>query len=188
MIHISMKRLFIILFAAMMAAGAMAEGHLKFKGVEINGSIDQFTSQLSKRGCKVGENFVGVDMIKTDFAGVAMLVHPLTTSQTKIVYAVVASTWYIDDQASYMAQYKSLKQLMTEKYGEGVDITLDDGYYANSIGNFERGNASNSISFTSPEGLIILYLHKDSYRANVVVEYIDNTNNSLRKKEANDDI
>lgn len=183
-----MRRLLITLAAAVMAVGAMAEGHLKFKGVEINGTQTQFVSQLSKRGCEVGSNFAGVDMIKVDFAGVAMLVHPLTTSQTKIVYAVVASTRYIDDEVSCMAQYNSLKQLMTEKYGEGVDITLEDGYYANSIGAFERGSTSQSISFSAPNGVIILYLHKESIGTNVVVEYLDDVNDSLRKKEANDDI
>ena len=183
-----MKRLFIILAAAMMAVSVMAEGHMKFKGVEINGTRTQFVSQLSKRGCEVGENYIGVEMIKADFAGINMLVCPLTTSQSQTVYAVIASTRYIDDKVSSTAQYNSLKKLMTEKYGEGQYVFMEDGYYTNSIGVFERGNASNAISFTTSNGSIILYQHKDGLKTNVVVEYMDNINDSLRKKEASDDI
>ena len=183
-----MKRLFFILAAAVVAISTMAEGHMKFKGVEINGTQTQFVSQLSKRGCEVGTTILGVDMIKADFAGIDMLVYPLTTSQTKIVYAVIASTRKIEDAASCKAQYNSLKKLMTEKYGEGENIVLEDGYFVNSIGDFERGGVSNSLSFTNPNGSIILYIHKDFNSANVVVEYLDKTNDALRAKEANDDI
>ena len=183
-----MKKIFLLCTVVLMTMSMMAEGHLKFKGVEINGTQTQFIAQLAKRGCATGTNGYGIDVIKADFAGVNMFVHPLTTSQTKIVYAVIASTTKIDDEASFMAQYNSLKQLMTEKYGEGTSITLDDGYYANSIGYFERGEVFSPIAFTTQEGKIILYLHRDSFRANVVVEYLDNTNDILRRKEANDDI
>ena len=46
-----MKRLFILIVAAMMTVSMMAEGHMKFKGVEIDGTRTQFVSQLSKKGC-----------------------------------------------------------------------------------------------------------------------------------------
>lgn len=183
-----MKRLFILIVAAMMTVSMMAEGHMKFKGVEIDGTRTQFVSQLSKKGCEVGVNYIGVEMIQADFAGLNMLVCPLTTSQTQAVYAVIASTRYIDDKASSLAQYNSLKKLMTEKYGEGQYVSMEDGYYANSIGVFERGNASNAIFFVTSNGSIILYQHKETLGTNVVVEYIDNTNDSLRKEEASDDI
>lgn len=183
-----MKRLFTFFAAAAVAVSVMAEGHMKFKGVEINGSKAQFVSQLERRGCMSGKNGFAVEVIEADFAGVAMYVLPLTTSQTKTIYAVVASTTRIEDKAAVKAQYNSLKKLMDDKYGNGQEVALEDGYYVNLIGDFERGNANEAIKYTAAEGSIVLYTHEATLGYNVVVEYHDKANNALRQKEANEDI
>ena len=184
-----MKSLFILMAAAVMAVSMMAEGHLKFKGVEITGNQSQFVAQLVKRVCETGFNGYNVEVIQADFAGVDMFVNPLTTSQSKTVYAVVASTRKIDDSASLKAQYHSLKQLMDEKYGEGTQVKMEDGYFVNGIGVFERKRVDNAYQYTTPNGEILLCIHWEySSQGNISVEYYDKANGAIKDKEASDDI
>ena len=44
-----MKRLFFIFAAVVMTVSMMAEGHIKFKGVEINGTKEQIIAQLGNK-------------------------------------------------------------------------------------------------------------------------------------------
>ena len=184
-----MKRLFFILAAVVMNVSMMAEGHIKFKGVEINGTKEQITAQLGKQGCDIFLDLVGTPYIKADFAGLEMYVALLTTSQSKTVYAIVASTLSISERASFIAQYNTLKQLLDNKYGMGKEVVLEDGYYASSRYSIDRGNADKAVLYDALNGTILLYVHGDRVRnGNIVVEYIDNANKALKDKEANDDI
>ena len=183
-----MKRLFFIFAAVVMTVSMMAEGHIKFKGVEINGTKEQIIAQLGKQGCEVYYDIIGT-CIKADFAGLEMYVALLTTSQSKTVYAIVASTLSISERASFIAQYNTLKQLLDNKYGMGKDVVLEDGYYASSRYSIDRGNADKAVLYDALNGTILLYVHGDRVRnGNIVVEYIDNANKALKDKEANDDI
>lgn len=132
-----MKKLLIIALLAFTTT-INAQGHLKFKGVEINGTFKTFVANLEKRGCQSGENIFGTFLIKADFAGLEMMVYPQTTSQSQTVYAVVAGTSKIEEAVSVRAQYNELKSLLTQKYGEGIETTIADGYYRNSINELER--------------------------------------------------
>lgn len=64
-----MKRLFIFLAAAMMAVGVMAEEHLKFKGVEMNGTPQEFVNQLIEKGMKSEQKDEAAYALSGSFAG-----------------------------------------------------------------------------------------------------------------------
>ena len=185
-----MRKLVIIALLAITTI-ANAQGHLKFKGVEINGTFKTFVANLEKRGCESGENLYGMFLIKADFAGIPMMVYPQTTSQSQTVYAVVAGTSKIEEEVSVYAQYNELKSLLTQKYREGIETTIADGYYRNSINVLERGNATKALLFETENGKIFLYIHKfHSYDedASINIQYIDKANEQLRLREANSDI
>lgn len=183
-----------ILIIALMAITTLssAQEHLRFKGVEINGTFKAFVANLQKKGCQAGENIFGTFIIKADFTGAEMFVYPLVTSQSQTVYAVVAGTAMYKEEVSLMAQYNELKSLLTQKYGEGVETTIADGYYKNSINDLERGNAHNAILFQTEKGKIYLYIHESGYQSieagSVNVQYIDKINEELKMKESAMDI
>ena len=127
-----MKKI-LVAIVALLVNMANAQEYHRFKGVEINGSFDTFVTELEKRGCTVDENILGTFIIQADFAGLEMFVYPLTTSQTKTVYAVVAGTAEIQEKVSLMAQYNELKNLLAQKYGEGKETILPDGWYINTM-------------------------------------------------------
>lgn len=185
-----MRKLVIIALLAITTI-ANAQGHLKFKGVDINGTFNSFVANLERHGCESGENMYGMFLIKADFAGVPMMVYPQTTSQTQTVYAVVAGTSGIKEEASLNAQYNELKNLLTQKYGAGKSTTIADGWYRNSINKLERGNANKALLFEAETGKIYLYIHKsDRYGevGSINIQYIDKVNEELRLREANTDI
>lgn len=186
-----MKKVILLLAAVLMTAGMMAEGHMKFKGVEINGTLKTFVVNMEKRGCESGENMLGVSLIKANFAGIEMMVYPLTTSQSQTVYAVVAGTSKISEEVSLNAQYDELKALLSQKYGVGKEVTIADGWYRNSINVLVRGNAQQALFFEAENGKIYLYIHKsDSYSesGSINILYIDKANEQLKLREANADI
>ena len=184
------RSILVVLLATAMLSNA--QEHLKFKGVEINGNLKTFVANLEKKGCESGENIFGVFMIKADFAGAEMFVFPQVTSQSQTVYAVVAGTAMYKEEVSLMAQYNELKSLLMQKYGEGVETTIADGYYKNSINDLERGNAHNAILFQTEKGKIYLYIHESGYQSieagSVNVQYIDKINEGLKMKESAMDI
>lgn len=184
------KSILVVLLATAMLS--YAQGHLKFKGVEINGNLKTFVANLEKKGCESGENILGVFMIKADFAGAEMFVFPQVTSQSQTVYAVVAGTSMYKEKVSMLAQYNELKDLLTSKYGEGKETTIADGYYKNEINRLERGNARNTILFETVNGKIYLYIHESAYQSleagSVNIQYIDSANEQLRLQEASNDI
>ena len=185
-----MRKLVIIALLAI-TTFANAQSHLKFKGVEINGTLKTFVANLEKRGCESGENFYGMFLIKADFAGIPMMVYPQTTSQSQTVYAVVAGTSKIEEAVSVRAQYNELKSLLTQKYGEGIETTIADGYYRNSINKLERGNATKALLYETDNGKIYLYIHKfysTDGDSSINIQYIDKANDQLRLREANTDI
>lgn len=184
-----MKKLLVIALLAITTT-ANAQGHLTFKGVEINGTLKTFVTNLEKRICQSDEDIYFIP-IKADFAGVEMLVYPQTTSQSQTVYAVVAGTDGIKEEVSLKAQYDELKNLLAQKYGKGKVITLADGWYRNSINKLERGNANNALLFEAETGKIYLYIHKsDRYGevGSINIQYIDKANEQLKLQEANTDI
>lgn len=183
-----------ILIIALMAITTLssAQGHLKFKGVEINGNLKTFVANLEKKGCQPVENFLGISFIKADFAGAEMFVYPQVTSQSQTVYAVVAGTSMYKERVSMMAQYNELKDLLSYKYGDGTETTIADGYYKNNICDLERGNAQNTLLFETDNGKIYLYIHESEYESieagSVNVQYIDKINEELKMKESAMDI
>ena len=134
-----MKKLFLLFIVLSLGIDSYAQVHLKFKGVEIDGNYQIFVGSLLRKGCERGENAYGISLIKANFAGIEMMVYPQTTSQSKTVYAVVAGTEEIEELASMRAQYDELKNLLSQKYGAGVETTISDGWYRNSINKLVRG-------------------------------------------------
>lgn len=188
-----MKRLFIILAAVFMTASMMAEGHMKFKDVEIDGTYDAFLTALTKHGCKTIQNAEGTSVSKGNFAGMEMAIIPQITSQTKRVYGVVASTDIQKEWGSINAQYFELRSLLSQKYGEGQYLSnMKDGYCISEDFTLRRGNVQTAILFETELGKIIMYMHRTTPRdvetGTLVIQYIDNANLEIKKQEANLDL
>ena len=113
----------VLLFAA--TGSTYAQEHLKFMGIPIDGTIDNFQKQLATKDIVVEKSVnknvgVGMRIFKGRFAGKTCFI-AAQYSQSKTVYSVMAT--YVSKTAAEAAQfYATTKQLLKEQCTDG-DVT-----------------------------------------------------------------
>ncbi len=114
-----MKKLITTFVCLIIAGIIMAQEHLTFKGVPINGTLKQYTDALAKKGFKYEGMEDGVAILSGDFAGykncyvcVSTLKNFDVVSQISVLFPeTVFWTTLIED-------YENLKSLLNVKYGD----------------------------------------------------------------------
>lgn len=152
--------------------------HFTFRDIPINGPLNQFITQLKKQNFTV-INITNKDAILTGkFTGED--VNMLVQASSKSVYGVTVMFDKKDSWKSIKTQYENVKSILTEKYGEPIEVIekFDDSYYDKSglqllalkddkytfMVNFRTSNAN---------GMIRLSISND---ANLIINYIDAIN------------
>jgi len=119
-----MKRFSILILACLCLTLAQAQtNHLKFKGVPINGTLEQFTRQLVKKGCTLQNINESVSYLRGDVSKykdciILCMASPMCNS---LVYQVSilsseCTTW--EGLDGLYTMYRGLKKLLIQKYGE----------------------------------------------------------------------
>jgi phosphatidylserine synthase len=107
---------------AQVQVNSESSAHLAFKGVPIDGTLHEYVLKMEKNGFTHLGTEEGIAMLKGDFAsykncivGVATLKQKDLVSSIKVIFPE-CDTW------SYLSSnYFSLKEMLTEKYGEPSD-------------------------------------------------------------------
>lgn len=96
--------------------------HLTFKGIPIDGKLNEFVLKMKKNGFTHIDTEDGIAMLKGDFAlyknciiGIATLRQKDLVSKITVIFPK-RDTW-----SSLSDDYFTLKELLTEKYGEPSD-------------------------------------------------------------------
>lgn len=104
--------------------------HLIFKGVPIDGTLDQYVSKMKQSGFTHIQTKDGTAILNGDFAGYKdCYVGVSTLKQKDLVYKIVVifsdkKTW-----STLSGNYFDLKQMLTEKYGKPSEVVEQfDGY------------------------------------------------------------
>lgn len=115
-----MKKLIITLTCLVIMGGIMAQEHLSFKGVPINGTLKQYTAAMVKAGFKsLGTTTDGVARLSGDFAGYKdCVVYVSTLNNLDVVNRIEVLFPRKDTWSSIMDDYENLKSLLTTKYGK----------------------------------------------------------------------
>lgn len=115
-----MKKLIITLAGLVIMGGIMAQEHLTFKGVPINGTLKQYTAAMVKAGFKSeGTTSNGIALLTGDFAGYkGCIVGVSTLSSCDIVNRISVLFPEKDTWSTLLYDYENLKELLTVKYGE----------------------------------------------------------------------
>lgn len=184
----------VVLFFAFLftATCCFAEGHLLFKGMEIDGNISQFTRKLEAQGFqKVYTTDEGdACMLKGNFAGFnECSVAILSTPNEHIVWKVAV---YLPAQTSWYAletRYEEFKRSLEEKYGK-PDF---DSHYFNSPyyeGDGYELQALNSdkcnymAGFGAGNGVVYIELDGAGYgKGEVRISYEDDANKALKNAD-----
>ena len=127
-----MKNYFLTLIFALttMLTFAQTSEHLTFKGVPIDGTLDEYVSKMKKSGFSLIGTEDGIALLNGDFAGYKDCTVGVTTLKQKdLVHKIVVLFPDKDTWSTLSNNYFDLKQMLTEKYGKPSDVVEKfDGY------------------------------------------------------------
>ena len=179
-----MKRLISTLCCMLLVIAAFAQsanGHLKYMGIPITGTITQFQNKSAAKGIKYNQPVsarldAGTRGFNGTFAGNKVTIFVYYDIRSKIVYRVKS---VIEDLSEDMAEqkYSSMRQLFMQKYDEI------------SYGEQENKEA---LSVYADNGRIDMYISKNSlaypYEYSVHIDYLDASNSNKNDDSRLDDI
>lgn len=173
--HYNMKRFVIMMVLAILAtstAVAQEEEHAKFMGIELGGSIEQFESELQKKGFNrtsydessgvisyEGGKFTGEDVL------LMAVIRCDVVSSVAVMYEPTLK-WH-----EAKTKYDNLKKYLIQKYGDPIQESEDFGVDFYDIS--EKGELMES-HFNIPGGKVALSIGAiNSYSGAVVLFYVD---------------
>lgn len=132
-----MKKLFVTLFLLMFCTLTFAQDseHLKFKGIPIDGTLNEYVSKMKQAGFQLVEIDDGVALLEGEFAGYRdCMIGVKTLQKHDLVHEIVVlfplqNTW---SDLSY--DYERLKTMLSKKYGnpaESVEKFVNTPSYRN---------------------------------------------------------
>lgn len=173
-----------------------SSSHLTFKGMPIDGTLDEYVLKMKKAGFMHIGTKDGMAMLKGDFAGYKNCIIGVSTLKQKdLVSKVVvifpeSETWY-----SLANNYFSLKEMLTEKHGKPSDCVekfesdsqpKDDNDKMYQV-KFDR--CKYQTLYETGKGYIKLSIEHDGViRCFVTLGYLDQVNGEEIKKEALKDL
>lgn len=171
--------------------------HLTFKGVPIDGTLTSFVSKMKQKGLSHLGTRDGTAVLEGEFAGHKGCTVIVVSDHNGIVYRVGAVFPEQDTWTRLYNNYLSLKNLLTQKYGEPSncieefqthqrDSDIDD----NSKMQYVQFDQCKYISsFSSSVGDIELRIdHDDRLKSYVVLIYEDNSNSGKVQSNALEDL
>lgn len=184
----------ILLSTIVSFAQSQTSKHLTFKGVPIDGTLIEFVSKMKQNGFTEMEPDKGVVMLQGDFASYKGCIAKVTTLQGKDLVSEVTvifptqQTW-----SSLASNYFTLKELLTEKYGQPSESienfssydTKDDG---SKMMHVHSDHCKYVTTYKTDKGSIQLSIKSTYSSAFVTLAYSDKINNDIIKKKAKEDL
>lgn len=191
-----MKRFYLLFAVAMLSLSLSAAGHLKFKGVEIRGSVGTFVQEMEQQGLKFVSRKDGEVTLKGSFAGykdcqVIVVASEKTDSMSQVIVKLPdEDLWNVLEEV-----YLDLQKRYTEKYGEPYteeyNENSSDTDFAKMVA-LKDGNASFRSVYSLQGGKVTVKIAYSNYpyaiKGHVEIIYNDNISVAERQKEISNDI
>jgi len=193
-----MKKIILSLFLLLTAVISFAQTseHLSFKGVPIDGTLNEYISKMKKSGF----TYLGMEnesaLLSGDFAGYKNCYVGVSTLKEKdLVHKIVVIFPDKDTWSTLSGNYFDLKNMLTEKYGKPSDVVEKfDGYSQPKDDNskmyevkFDRCKYY-SIWETGKGEIQLSIEHTSVTNCFVRLVYFDTTNSEKIKATAIDDL
>lgn len=120
-----MKTFFLTITFALTTIFSIAQTseHLSFKGVQIDGKLDEYVSKMKQNGFTHLGTEKGIAILNGDFAGYKNCnVGVSTLSSNDLVYKISVLLPEQDKWSGLSSNYFELKQMLIEKYGNPKDV------------------------------------------------------------------
>lgn len=197
--RMTMKKKLLTLMVCMITLTTFAQtesSHLSFKGVPIDGTLNEYVQKMKQKGFDYIETKDGIAILTGDFAaykgctvGVATLKQKDLVSKITVIFPN-CETW-----SSLANNYFSLKEMLTEKYGEPADVTERFQSYLEPRDDNDRmldvkmDRCTYVTTFETPKGDIQLIInHNGGMSCFVTLSYFDKINGEVIRAKAMEDL
>ena len=190
------KILTLILSLTAILTFAQTSEHLSFKGVPIDGTLNEYVSEMKRAGFSRIRTEDGVSILKGDFAGYKnCFISVATLKQKDLVNTITVmfperSTW-----SALAANYFNLKELLTEKYGKPTEIVEKFDTYSEPRDDNSKmhevimNKCKYYTSFELENGTIQLSIEYGGLlKGFVMLSYFDKINSEIIRQGALDDL
>jgi len=192
----NMKKFLFTIIACIYAMAMQAQNdHLKFKGVPIDGTLQEYVQKMRAAGFTSTAQQDGIAILKGDFAGFKGCTIGVATLDGKDLVSKI--TVFFPENTKWSAlygTYEHLKSLLTEKYGHPANSVEEfQGYTPDDDGgklHAVKVDRCNYVTEFSPkEGNIQLSMsHDEMLDCYVVLSYLDKVNSDIIRQKALDDL
>jgi hypothetical protein len=191
----------VVVFLFMLKAATQAQvssDHLTFKGVPIDGTLNEYVSKMKQSGFNHLQTEDGTAYLNGDFAGYKdCYVGVSTLKQNDLVYKIVVVFKEKDTWSVLSTNYFDLKQMLTEKYGEPSDVVekFDVESFAqprddqDRFYNVKSDKCKYYSKWQTEKGQIQLKIdHNSSRSCYVTLAYFDKINGAIINEKAKSDL
>lgn len=198
------KNVFTLFFMMMFVLSSYAQNseHLKFKGVPIDGTLNEYVAKMKQAGFQLVETEDGVALLEGEFAGYSDCMVAVKTLQKQNLVHEIAVLFPSQDKWSGLSyDYERLKAMLSQKYGEPsecveefhniknkskeeINILMKD----NVVFLCNIGNHTWYSSFETPSGRINLSIEKEGFTCFVILRYSDKINSEKFDDAAMEDL
>lgn len=170
----------------------MAEGHMTFKGVEIDGTIQEFTKKITAKGFKNFGIEDGTATLIGTFTGEDVIVVAYSTLKTKKVYRVGVIYQAGSQWSMIYNKYSNLKDMLIKKYGEPSEIVEEvaESYMkGDELHALHMDKLFYQCIFQAEQGLVELRIaHEDIHGDFIIIAYTDAVNGQIAESEMIDEL
>jgi len=175
---------------------AQTSEHLSFKGVPIDGTLDEYVTKMKQNGFSHLGTENGMAILNGDFAGYKDChVGVSTLKQKDLVYKIGVLFPEQDTWSRLSTNYFELKQMLTEKYGKPSEVVekfdtysqpRDDNSRMHEVG---MDRCKYYSIWQTDKGEIQLSIEHESVMKHFVrLAYFDKINSDIIKEKAKDDL
>jgi hypothetical protein len=194
-----MKNTLITLIFTIVSTIAFAQtkssDHLSFKGVPIDGTLNEFVTKMKLSGFTLLGTEDGVVTLKGDFASYKGCIIGVATIKGKDLVSKITVIFPTQEAWSSLASnYFNLKELLTEKYGQPSECIekfdtyrepKDDGSKMTQV---HLDACKYITTYETEKGIIQLSIKGDISSAFVILAYFDKINSDIVKQKAIGDL
>jgi hypothetical protein len=187
-----------VVFLTMSIAHCQLSDHLVFKGVPIDGTLNEYVSKMKQEGFTNLGTENGTALLNGDFAGYKdCIVGVSILKQKDLVHKIGVVFPEKDTWSTLSGNYFDLKEMLTEKYGEPFDVIekFDRPSYSQPLDDNDKmhevkvDNCKYYSIWKTDKGEIKLSIeHESVIRCYILLLYFDKINSNIIKKKAKGDL